>query len=84
MSPDDLTLPEVIDVLHRAYLQDRGRVVEPVEPGLRRAFAEYFRGDDDAQEYVLDMWTDEHPEIDLDEADAWLEGFVGSSQEGQE
>ena len=76
MRPQDLTPNELAEVLHRAYLQDLGEDVDEVGAGTRQDLADYLGCHEEARAAAWDAWSDlldDHPEIDVDAAEYWLD-----------
>ena len=76
MRPEDLTPPEITELLHRAYLQDLGEDVDEAGSDTRQALADYLGCHEEARAAAWDAWgdlLDDHPEIDSDAAEYWLD-----------
>ena len=86
MSLQDLSPAELAELLHRAYLQDLGDDVNEVSADTRQDLADYLGCHEEAKAAAWDAWSDlldDHPEIDVDAAEYWLDvEFVEPCPEG--
>ena len=76
MRPQDLTPNELAELLHRAYLQELGEDVDEVDTETRQALSDFLGCHEEIRAAAWAAWSDlldDHPEIDVDAAEYWLD-----------
>lgn len=76
MNVSELSPPEIADLINTAFLHDRGDSDQNIKDAERTVLADYLGCNEDVRQEVLAAWQEllsEEPEIDLDEAEYWLD-----------